>query len=66
LVKTLKLLNILFEVASDLTRLAYAGLATFMRILGPQGLALVLGLGALLTVLAVLGARRFLREGEPS
>jgi hypothetical protein len=66
LVKTLKLLNILFKVASDLTRLAYAGLATFTRILGPQGLALVLGLGALLTVLAVLGARRFLREGEQS
>jgi predicted anti-sigma-YlaC factor YlaD len=66
LVKTLKLLNILVKVASDLTRLAYAGLAIFSRVLGPQGLALVLGLGALLTVLAVLGARRFLREGEQS
>jgi predicted anti-sigma-YlaC factor YlaD len=66
LAKTLKLLNILFKVASDLTRLAYAGLTTFSRVLGPQGLALVLGLGALLAVLAVLGARRFLREGEQS
>jgi predicted anti-sigma-YlaC factor YlaD len=66
LVKTLKLLNVLVEVVSDLTRLAYAGLGTFTRVLGPQGLAAVLGLVALLTVLAVLGARRFLREGEHS
>jgi predicted anti-sigma-YlaC factor YlaD len=66
LAKTFKLLNVLFEVASDLTRLAYAGLATFSRVLGPQGIALILGLGFLVTVLAVLGARRFLREGEPS
>jgi len=66
LAKTLKLLNVLLKVAADLTRLAYAGLGTFTRVLGPQGLAAVLGLTALLAVLAVLGARRFLREGEPS
>lgn len=66
LAKTLKLLNVLFKVASDLTRLAYTGLETFTRVLGPQGLVFVLGLVALLAVLAVLGARRFLREGEQS
>lgn len=66
LAKTLKLLNVLLKVAADLTRLAYAGLGTFTRVLGPQGLAAVLGLTALLAVLAVLGARRFLREGEQS
>jgi hypothetical protein len=66
LVKTLKLLGILLQVAGDLVRLAFAGLATFSRVLGPQGIALVLGLGALLTVLAVFGARRFLHQGERS
>jgi anti-sigma factor RsiW len=66
LAKTLKLLNVLVKVAADLTRLAAAGLATFSRVLGPQGLALIIGLGALLAILAVLGARRFLREGEQS
>jgi predicted anti-sigma-YlaC factor YlaD len=66
LAKTLKLLNLLGEVAGGLAKMAYAGLATFTRILGPQGIALVLGLGALLTLLAVFGARRFLHQGERS
>lgn len=66
LAKTLKILNLLGEIAGSLVKMAYAGLATFTRVLGPQGIALVLGLGALLTILAALGARRLLHEGERS
>ena len=66
LAKTLKLLNVLLDVAVGLVRLGFTGLVTFSRVLGPQGIALVFGLGALLTILAVFGARRFLREGEHS
>jgi predicted anti-sigma-YlaC factor YlaD len=64
LIKTLKLLGVLGDIAGDLVRLGFSGLATFSRVLGPQGLAVVLGLGGLLTILAVLGARRFLRQGD--
>jgi hypothetical protein len=66
LAKTLKLLNVLLQVAGGLVRLGFTGLVTFSRVLGPQGLALVFGLGALLTILAVFGARRFLHQGEHS
>jgi len=66
LVKTLKLLNVLLDVVGGLVRLGIDGLTTFARILGPQGIALGLGLGALLTALAVFGARRFLHAGDPS
>jgi predicted anti-sigma-YlaC factor YlaD len=66
LAKTLKLLNVLLQVAGGLVRLAFAGLVTFSRVLGPQGIAVLIGLGALLTILAVFGARRFLHEGERS
>lgn len=66
LVKTLKLLNVLLQVAGSLVRLGFTGLVTFSRVLGPQGIALVFGLGALLTILAVFGARRFLHQGEHS
>ena len=66
LVKTLKLLNVLLDIAVGLVQLGFTGLVTFSRVLGPQGIALVFGLGALLTILAVFGARRFLHEGEHS
>jgi predicted anti-sigma-YlaC factor YlaD len=66
LAKTIKLLNVLLDVAVGLVRLGFTGLVTFSRVLGPQGIALVFGLGALLTILAVFGARRFLHEGEHS
>jgi predicted anti-sigma-YlaC factor YlaD len=64
--RTLKLGSVLLKVAGDLVALGFAGLGTFSRILGPQGIALVIGLGALLTLLAVFGARRFLHQGEQS
>lgn len=64
LAKTIMLLNVLADVIGDLGRLCFSSLATASRVLGPQGLALVLGLGALLTGLAVYGAKRFLHQGE--
>jgi len=62
--KTLKLGNVLLRVVGDLIAMGFAGLSTFSRVLGPQGIALVLGLGTLLSLLAFLGVRRFLRQGE--
>jgi len=64
--KTLKLGGVLLKVAGDLLDLGFAGLSTFSRVLGPQGLALVIGLGGLLSLLAFFGARRFLHQGERS
>ena len=64
--KTLKLGAVLLKVADDLLDLGFAGLSTFSRVLGPQGLALVIGLGGLLSLLAFFGARRFLHQGERS
>jgi anti-sigma factor RsiW len=64
LAKTLMLLNVLTDVIGDLVRLGFSSLATAARVLGPQGLAVGLGLGVLLTGLAVYGAKRFLHQGE--
>jgi len=64
--KAFKIGNVLLKVAGDLVALGFSGLGTFSRILGPQGTVLVIGLGALLSVLALFGARRFLRQGENS
>ena len=64
--KAFKIGNVLLKVAEDLVTLGFSGLATFSRVLGPQGTVLIIGLGALLAVLAFFGARRFLRQGENS
>jgi hypothetical protein len=58
------LLNVLADVAGDLAQMGFSSLAMVARVLGPQGLALVIGLGALLTGLAAYGAKRFLQQGE--
>jgi hypothetical protein len=63
-VKTLKVGNVILKVAGDLVTMGFSGLSTFSRVLGPPGIALVLGLGALLSLLAYFGARRFLHQGE--
>jgi anti-sigma factor RsiW len=64
LAKSLMLLNVLADVAGDLAQMGFSSLAMVARVLGPQGLALVIGLGALLTGLAAYGAKRFLQQGE--
>ena len=40
------------------------GLGAFSRSLGPEGVGLVLGLGVLLSLLLLFGARRLLSLGE--
>ena len=65
-VKTIKLGGVLLKVAGDLLALGLEGLGTFTRLLGREGTVAVLGLVLLLTILAVLGARRFLHQGEHS
>jgi len=64
--KTLKVGGVLLNVAGDLLAMGFAGLSAFSRVLGPQGVALVVGLGGLLSLLAFFGARRFLHQGERS
>ncbi len=63
-VKALRIGNILLKVAGDLLNMGFSGLATFSRLVGPTGIIAVIGLGALLSLLAVLGARRFIHQGE--
>ena len=62
--KAFKVGNLLLKVASDLVSIAIAGLEVFSRSIGPQGVGLILGLGVLLTLLAIFGARRLLSLGE--
>ncbi len=64
--KTIMLGNVMLKVAGDLLAVGFAGLTTFTRVLGPVGVIVVIGLGALLSLLAFFGARRYLRQGEPS
>jgi anti-sigma factor RsiW len=64
--KTIMLGNVLLKVAGDLLAVGFAVLETFARLLGPAGVIVVIGLGALLSLLAFFGARRYLRQGEPS
>lgn len=64
--KTLRLASVLYKLTGDLMSLGFASLATFSRLLGPGGIAVVIGLGTLLSALAFFGARRFLHQGEQS
>jgi predicted anti-sigma-YlaC factor YlaD len=63
-VKLFKIVNLLLKVAFDLVSEAGAAIGTVARFLGPQGIALMLGLGGLLAVVAFCGARRLLSLGE--
>lgn len=64
--KILKTAGLLVKVAGDVLTMGLSGLGTFGRLLGPQGAAVVIGLLALIAILAVFGARRFLHQGERS
>jgi len=64
-VKAIKVAGIVLKVAGDILVAALSGLTTVIRLLGPQG-ALAIGLLVLLVTLAVIGARRFLNQGEQS
>jgi hypothetical protein len=64
-VKAIKVTGIVLKVAGDILVAALSGLTTVLRLLGPQGL-LVIGALVLLATLAVMGARRFLNQGEHS
>ena len=57
---------VLVKVLGDLLVASLAGLTTLFRILGPQGIILIVAGVALLVGLAVVGARRFLSQGEQS
>jgi predicted anti-sigma-YlaC factor YlaD len=62
--KMFKIGNVLLKVGADLASMALAAIGTFARALGPQGIALILGLGLVLSLLAIFGARRLLSLGE--
>lgn len=64
--KTLKIIAVLLNVSSDVASMLFAGVGAFARTLGPQGVALALGLGGALFLLALFGARRLLSQGERS
>jgi anti-sigma factor RsiW len=65
-VKLVKMAGLILNVAGDLLVAGLTGLTTLIRLLGPQGAILIIGLVALLVGLAVFGARRFLNQGEQS
>lgn len=62
--KALKIGALILKIARDLATMGLAGLETFIRAVGPGGIALTLGLGILLTLLVFFGARRLLSPGE--
>lgn len=63
--KSIKVAGIVLKVVGDILTAALSGLTTILRLLGPQGV-LITGLVILLATLAVIGARRFLNQGEQS
>jgi anti-sigma factor RsiW len=64
--KAYKIAAVLLEVAYDAAEMLFSALGAFSRSLGPQGVALALGLGGAVFLLALLGARRLLSQGERS
>jgi predicted anti-sigma-YlaC factor YlaD len=63
-VKLVKTAAVILKVAGDILVAGLTGLTTLIRLLGPQGLLIVIGTAALLVGLAIAGARRFLNQGE--
>lgn len=62
--KAFKIAAALLKVASDAAEMLFSAVGAFSRSLGPQGMALVLGLGGAVFLLALFGARRLLSLGE--
>lgn len=64
-VKAFKLFGVLATVVGSLLEVGLQGLATFTRVLGPGGTLVAAGLAlAVVSALALLGAKRFLHQGE--
>jgi anti-sigma factor RsiW len=64
-VKTFKLGSVLLRVIGDLLSMGLQGLATFTRVLGPAGTIAAFVLALLfVSLLILLGTRRFLHQGE--
>lgn len=62
--KLLKVGGLLLNISVDLVSMLVTGLGAFSRLLGPEGIGLVLGLGLLLSLLLFFGAKRLLSLGE--
>jgi predicted anti-sigma-YlaC factor YlaD len=66
LAKTFKVAGLLLDVSADGVSMLFAGIGAFARALGPQGVALILGLAGAVIMLALFGARKLLSAGERS
>jgi predicted anti-sigma-YlaC factor YlaD len=64
--KAFKIAAVLLKVASDAAEMLFSATGAFSRSLGPPGVALALGLGGAVFLLALFGARRLLSLGERS
>lgn len=62
--KLLKVGDLLLNISVDFVSMLVTGLGAFSRLLGPEGIGLVLGLGLLLSLLCFFGAKRLLSLGE--
>jgi len=62
--KAFKILAVLLDVASHAAEMLFGAIGAFSRSLGPQGIALALGLGGAVFLLVLFGARRLLSLGE--
>lgn len=62
--KALKLAALLLDVAAGAASMLLAGAGAFARSIGPERVALALGLGGAVFLLALFGARRLLSQGE--
>ena len=62
--KLLKVGELLLNISVDLVSMVVTGLGAFSRLLGPEGIGLVLGLGLLLSLLLVFGTIKLLSLGE--
>ncbi|HSA96267.1 MAG TPA: anti-sigma factor [Acidobacteriota bacterium] len=64
--KVLKLAALLLDVSADAVSMLFSAGGAMLRSLGPAGVALTLGLGGAVFLLALFGARRLISQGERS